>query len=65
MLLSKCLTSQTSKQIIAIHILHNISRRKSNQATKFGHFIEHNIRIIFLQKSNRKYGGEASPRSFF
>ena len=27
-----------------------ISRSKSNQTTKFGHLIEYNIKIIFLQK---------------
>ena len=28
--------SQTGQQIIAINVLHNMSRSKSNQAMKFG-----------------------------
>ena len=35
-LISKLMMSQTSKEIITIHILLNISRGKSNQAIKFG-----------------------------
>ena len=41
------MTSQPGKQTIAIHILPNISRRKSNQEMKFGHLIEFNMRNIF------------------
>ena len=37
------MTSQPGKQIIAIHILHNISTTKSNQAIKFGQLTEYNI----------------------
>ena len=33
--------SQPARQIIAMHILLNISRRKSIQAIKFGLLIEH------------------------
>ena len=36
MLISKSMTSQPGKQTIAIHILHNISRIKDNQAMKLG-----------------------------
>ena len=43
------MTSQTRKQIIAIHILPNISRSKDNQAMKFGQLIEYNMRNIFLE----------------
>ena len=31
---------------------------------KFGQLIERNMRNIFLEKSYRKYGEEASPRPF-
>ena len=54
------MTSRTRQQIIAIHILPNISRSKNNQAMKFGQFIEYNMRNIFLEKSYKKYGGEAN-----
>ena len=32
---------------------------------KFGQFIEHNMRNIFLRKSYTKCEGEASPRPFY
>ena len=44
MLISKFVTSQTGKQTIAIHILSNISRSKSNQTMKFGQLIEYNMK---------------------
>ena len=44
------MTSQPGLQTIAIHILPNILRSKSNQTLKFGQLIEYNIRNIFLQK---------------
>ena len=48
------MTSQPGKQTIAIHILPNISRSKSNQTTKFSQSIEYHTRIIFLEKSYTK-----------
>ena len=57
------MTSQPGKQTIAIHILPTISRSKGNQTMKLGRLIEFNIRNIFLQKSNRKYG-KTIPRPF-
>ena len=48
------MTSQPGKQTIAIHILPNISRRKGNQAMKFGQLIEYNMRNIFVEKSYTK-----------
>ena len=59
------MTSQSGQQIIVIQILPNISRGKGNQTTKFGQFIESNIRNIFLEKSCTKCGGETSLRPFF
>ena len=41
----------TGKQIIAVHISPNISRRKGNQTMKFGQLIKYNMRNIFLKKS--------------
>ena len=41
------MTSQTGQQIIAIHKLSNISRRKGNQTKKFCQLIEYNMRNIF------------------
>ena len=45
------MTSQTGQQIIAIHILHSISRSKGNQAITFGRLIEYNDENIVLQNS--------------
>ena len=52
------------KQIIAMHILPNISGNKGNQTMKFGQLIEYNMRNIFLEKSYTKCGGETFPRPF-
>ena len=41
--------SQAGQQIIAIHILPNIWRSNTNQATKYGQFIEYNLRNIFVR----------------
>ena len=49
-LTSKLMTSQTGLQIIAIHILSNITQSKGNQTMKFSQLIESNKRNIFLQK---------------
>ena len=49
-LISKFMTSQPGKQIIAIHMLPNISRSKGNQTTKFGQSMKYNLRNIYLQK---------------
>ena len=48
------MTSQTEHEIITIHILLNIARRKSYQTMKFGQIIEHNMRNIFLEKTYTK-----------
>ena len=42
--------SEPGKQIIAIHILPNISRSRGNQTMKFGQLIKYNIKSIFLEK---------------
>ena len=41
----------TGQQIITIHVLPNVSKIKGNQAMKFGHLIEYNVRNTFHQKS--------------
>ena len=53
-LTSEFMTSQPSKQTIAIHILTNISPSKGNQTMKLGQLIEYNKRNIFLQKLCKK-----------
>ena len=53
-LISKFMMSKTEQQIIAIHILHNISRSKGNQVMKFGQFIKCSMINIFLQQLCRK-----------
>ena len=45
-------------------MLPNISRSKGNQTMKFGQFVEHNMRNIFLQKSYTEKSGETSPKPF-
>ena len=52
------------KQTIAIHVLPNISRSKSNQTMIFGQLIEYKMRNIFLEKSYTKCDGETTPRPF-
>ena len=49
---------------IAIHILPNISRNKSNQTMEFGQLIKYNMRNIFTETSYTKCGGETIPRPF-
>ena len=56
------MTLQPRKQIIAVHILPNISRSEGNQTIKFGQLIEYNIRNIFLEKAYTNYGVEIIPR---
>ena len=42
------MTSQPGSETITIQKLLNISRSKDNQAMRFGHLIENNMRNIFL-----------------
>ena len=49
-LASKLMTSQPGLEIIAIHILPNISQSKGKKTMKFGQFIKYNKINIFLQK---------------
>ena len=58
------MTLQPGKQIIAIHILPNISRSKGNETMKIGQLIEYNMRNILVEKSYTKCGGETIPRPF-
>ena len=53
---------QAGLQIIAIHILTNISRSKDYHVMKFVHLIEYNMRKVFLEISYTKYGGDTIPR---
>ena len=63
-LISKFKASQSGIQIIAIHILPNISRSKDNQTMKFGQLIEYNMTDIFLEKPFTECGKETMPRPF-
>ena len=56
------MTSQPQKQTIAIQILPVISRSKGNQAMKFAHLIECNMKKKFLEGSYTKFGGQTLPR---
>ena len=42
--------SEPGKQLIAIHILLNISRSKGNHTMKSGQLIGYNMRNIFFEK---------------
>ena len=53
------------KQTIAIHVLPNISRSKSNQTMIFGQLIEYKMRNIFLEKSYTKCVDETSSKPFY
>ena len=57
--------SQPGLQTIAIHILPNISKSKSNQTMKFDQLIKYNKINIFLKKLCEKWGREASSRLHF
>ena len=46
------MASQTGQQVITMHILPNNSRRKRNQAMKFGQLIKYNMENIFLQNTS-------------
>ena len=47
-LISKFMTSQPGQQTVAIYILPNISRSKSNQIMKLSQSIAYNKRNIFI-----------------
>ena len=58
------MTSKTRSQIIAIHILPNISKSKGNQTMKFCQLIEYKMRNIFTEKSYTKCCEEVTPDPF-
>ena len=55
------MTSQPGKQILAIHVLVNISKSKRNQTMKFGELIEFNMKNIFVEKTFTKCVENTSP----
>ena len=57
------MTSPLGKQIIAIHLLSNISRSKGYQKMKFGQLLEYNMKH-FIEKSYPIYGKGNSQRLF-
>ena len=56
------MTSQPGKQIIALHILPNISRSKGSKTMKFGQLIEYNMKNIFVEILCTNCAGETIPR---
>ena len=62
MLILKFMISQPTKQAIAVDILPNIPRSKTNQTMKIDQSIEYNTRNIFVEKSYTKCVGETIPR---
>ena len=55
------MTSQTGQQIIAIHILPNISKSKDNQTMTFGQLIEYNKINIFLENDKQSVAEKLDP----
>ena len=53
------------QQIIAIPILPNISRSKSNLTLKLNNLMEYKTINYFLEKSYTKCDGKANPRPFY
>ena len=53
------------KKIVSKHALPNILRSKDNQAMKFDHLVEYNMRNTFREKSYTKCGIDACPRLFY
>ena len=64
MLISELVMSQKGKQIIAIHMLPNISRSKDNQVIKFGQLVEYNMKNIFFLNHTQNVIGKLVPDSF-
>ena len=58
------MTSQTEQQIIAIHILPNISRSKGNLTMKFGQIIKYSMKNIFVKKHAKHDIGKLVPDLF-
>ena len=58
------MTAQPRKQTTAIQILSKISKRKDNQAIKFGQLIEYNIRNIFVKNYTQNVEAKLFPDSF-
>ena len=56
--------SQTGKQMVAKHILPNISKSKGNLTIKFGQLKEYSMTNIFLENFFAKCGEETIPRPF-
>ena len=50
------MTSQPGKQAIVIHVSPNILKNTDNQEKKFGQLREYNMKKLFLEKPNTKYG---------
>ena len=55
------MTSQPGKETVAMHILSNISRSKSNQTMKYDQLIEYNKRNIFLKNYAENEAGRLVP----
>ena len=50
------MASQTEQQRITIHLLHNISRRKDDQAIKIGQLIKHSVIFLFKNYAQNEVG---------
>ena len=54
-LISKSMTAETGKQIIAILILASISGSEDNQIMETGRFIDYNLKIFFLNDTQNVF----------
>ena len=55
------MTSQHGLKTVAVHILPNISRSKSNQTIEFVQLIEYNKRLIFFKNHAENEAGRIVP----
>ena len=58
------MASQPGKQVIAMHILPNISKSNENQTMKFRQLIKYSMRKSFLKNDTRNVIEKHFPRPF-
>ena len=64
-LTAKFVTSKPDLQIIAVHILSNISQSKENQTIKFGQLTKHSKKKIFFKNYAENEAGRLAPDLFY
>ena len=59
------MTSKPDLQIIAVHILSNISQSKENQTIKFGQLTKHSKKKNFFKNYAENEAGRLAPDLFY